>query len=239
MDARVVDTDDDEEDDDALAIRRISLHRPTRVRFDVLPFAAGYAVSLAVYLCMPTREVMAMLAMPLVLCAHLLAFLVGHWSVRARCALQLSRAQRLEEATLVLVTLAGGRSQLCELEWRAPAGGAATEARFEHFQRVFTWTPAADGAGGAAKTAAASPTTVVEFRKRQMPTSEPIRHYCKSRGYADDGALRTARERYGANEFEIPARSFSELLVEHAPAPFFVFPVGPAPSAGRHSLPPT
>ena len=63
-------------DDDAPRIALLTLYAPrhTLLRFDVAPFACGYVLCLALFFTVPSREVSANVAMPLLVCAHLLVF---------------------------------------------------------------------------------------------------------------------------------------------------------------------
>ena len=247
-------------DDDASEPAAFALYRPRVVRLDVLPFVVFYLLGFATYLLSPIHARLANFATPLVACAHALTFLVCHWSLPVRCALQLRRTHRIGEATLVRARSAasgqGGRSTMCDLERRASApaieaaaaplaatpgaGGAAgepTEIRFEHRKRTYIYqAPSADAGPRDGDDDA------TRFLELTMPTSQPIAQYVEAQRGLRAEALAAAEHRFGPNSFAIPGRSFGSLFVEHALAPFFVFQVGrglglgPWPWAFGHSL---
>ena len=98
-------------DESAPRIAQLTLYRPRQpvLRLDVAPFACGYALCLAVFFAVPSLEVSANVAMPLLVCVHLLVFLVSHWSLSIKCVLQLQRVRTVADATLCHVAPA---------EWR-------------------------------------------------------------------------------------------------------------------------
>ena len=116
-------------DDDATRIARLTLYapRPAMLRFDVAPFACGYVLCLTVFFAVPSLEMSANVVMPLLVCAHLLVFLISHWSLNALCALKLRRVNTVASATVVHVVpadagagLATPPSELCTLLRRPP-----------------------------------------------------------------------------------------------------------------------
>ena len=221
--------EEDELEHSALAL---SLLAPRTWRLDVLPFAILYLLGFGVYFAVPSLELLANICTPVLTALHVLTFLTCHWSLSLRCALQLRTVRRAAEAVFVRATPASGRSELCKLE-RRPVFGAgigresgkaatsecAEEVRFEFRKRTYLHTPsqASDGAD--------SEDEATLFQELTMPLNEPLSHYVSaSKGLKAD-ALLHAQHKYGENSFEIPKRSFGELFVEHALAPFFVFQV--------------
>ena len=151
-------------DDDAPRIALLTLYalRHPLLRFDVAPFACGYVLCLALYFGVPSLEVSANMAMPLLVCAHLLVFLVSHWSLSVLCALKLRRVSTVASATLVHVVpatagagLATPPSELCELvrrpryspEWASGAAASAEETRFEFHKTPFILHAQGEGGG--------------------------------------------------------------------------------------------
>ena len=202
-----------------------ALYRPRALRFDVLPFVVLYAIGSATYLlASPPMAHNANILVPAVVACHFLTFLVCHWSLPMRCAMQLTRVRRVAEATLVRVNTAG-RSEMCMLQNREAWGcPGVEETRFEHRKRTYIWRPAAEGAG----TAFGSRATIDEatgFAELIMPIDLPISHYLSGGRGLRGEALHKAVHDFGANHFAIPAHSFGALLLEHALAPFFVFQV--------------
>ena len=79
---------------------QLTLHRPRGMRLDVLPFGIGYAMGFGAYMTAPSLEFAANVATPILVAVHLITFLVCHWSLSLRCALQLKRVVRAADATL-------------------------------------------------------------------------------------------------------------------------------------------
>ncbi|KAL1526413.1 hypothetical protein AB1Y20_015125 [Prymnesium parvum] len=192
---------------DAVPSVRLFARRPAALRLDVLPFLLAYALLYAVYFTLPRLASPATYAAPAVLAVHLLTFLVTHWSLSARCLLQLRRVSSLDAATLAHASLASARPELCPLVRRARFGAAAGEApevRFEFRKRTYLLE------GEAA------------VRELPMAHDLPLGAYTAARGLRGE-ALARAEYTYSRNVYEIPQRTFADLLREHALAPFFLF----------------
>lgn len=71
-----------------------------------------------------------------------------------------------------------------------------------------------------------SPSDPVIFSLLPYPSSAklPVATYCQPKGLKHD-AVASTLALYGKNEFDVPVPSFTELFVEHATAPFFVFQI--------------
>jgi len=238
--------------EDGPLIASLTLYRPRHplLRLDVLPFACGYALAAGAYLGSPSLEVGANVVAPLLVCVHLLVFLVCHWSLLARCALKLQRVRTIARASLVHVTptagsagLATAPSELCPLLRRpvvpstsstssaAAASPGRTgdepreEVRFEFHKTVFSLAPPRSGGGGGDEAGAVAAGDDASFVQLRMPVGEELAFYVQARGYRDAPSVAAAEYVHGANACHIPERSFLELFKEHALAPFFVFQV--------------
>ena len=185
-------------------------------RLDVWPFAVVYLVlhviawSAQLGTNTPASDhstKLCLTALPVALLLHLVAFLSSQWSVRCECLLGLARVADVGVAThvLALPTSPSGTagSPALVLIRRSPA---VTWCRFQ--MKVFVWSDAESG-----------------FQSLDFPTGKPLDYYAQARGLSSASATAEAREKWGANEFDIPDPSFAELFHEHACAPFFVFQV--------------
>lgn len=198
----------DEDSDDLPLVRvRCYARRALHWRLDVAPLCAAYAAAFGAYALRPELEEVAVVGTPCLVLAHLLLFLATHWSVRVRCATQLYACPPAR-ASLVCAEPASGAPRLCPLEREAAAPDAFF---FTYHKRKYLLGAAGKGGG--------SPSC----RKLRMPSSEPLSHYAECAGLQTPAAVEAARARYGSNDFSIPRPAFSELLQEHATAPFFVF----------------
>jgi hypothetical protein len=63
------------------------------------------------------------------------------------------------------------------------------------------------------------------FRQVRFPDCNTARSYLTSKGFDSEVAVISALEKWGTNTVEVPAPSFSELLMEQMLAPFFIFQV--------------
>ena len=234
-------------DDDAPRIALLTLYAPRHalLRFDVAPFACGYVLCLALYFGVPSLEVSANVAMPLLVCAHLLVFLVSHWSLSVLCALKLRRVSTVASATLVHVVpatagagLATPPSELCELvrrpryspEWASGAAASAEETRFEFHKTPFILH--AQGEGGAEAEAEAEAGGVRAgdglFVQLRMPVGREAAFYLQARGYRDAASVAAAEHTFGPNACHIPERAFVRQ-----PAPTPASHPGPRKAPGR------
>lgn len=210
----------DDADDLPLVRATFFGRRPLPLRLDVAPFAVAYVVSFGCYALVPELEAAAVIATPCLVLLHILAFLMTHWSVGVLCAAQLSPCPP-HAASLVCTVAASGARALCSVEREAAAPpeaeAAATGAApvpslfFVYHKSKYLVEPSTD------------PTAPSVCRKLRMPCDEPLSFYTTTRGLQTPQAAREARARFGDNDFSIPRPAFSELLQEHALAPFFVF----------------
>jgi cation-transporting ATPase 13A1 len=204
-------------DEDGEPPVQFTLHRPRGVRLDILPFGIGYAMGFGAYMTVPSLEFAANVGTPILVAAHLVTFLVCHWSLSVRCALQLKRVVRATDATLARARSGNGRSELCPLQCRSTDAHGKVEVRFEFRKRTYILEASSSASQGSANDAD-------RFRELSMPYDRPLSEYCNGRGLRGE-QLTAAAEKFGDNSFAIPGRSFGELFVEHALAPFFVFQV--------------
>ncbi|XP_065358266.1 endoplasmic reticulum transmembrane helix translocase [Calliphora vicina] len=63
------------------------------------------------------------------------------------------------------------------------------------------------------------------FRDIEFPVNELLQNYSKSRGLETEAAITLAEKTYGNNQMEMVVPEFSELFIERATAPFFVFQI--------------
>ncbi|CAM9782569.1 unnamed protein product, partial [Choristocarpus tenellus] len=223
-------------------------------RLDVVPFALLYALvytqasswtgdGVAIWSRVWGREKLALLlALPMVILAQLLVFLFTRWSVRFKCFVAYRRVTSVDHATVVRVVPAPhcGSEELVQLQRRTP------DAERSELERLKMGRESTSGAIEAAGQRFALPevwfifqqTKFVHgdmeamggggekgFRRLDYPVQGSFRAYLASEGTKNIGALARARERWGENILDIPMPAFSELFVEHALAPFFMFQV--------------
>jgi len=203
----------DDADDLPLVRARFYVRRPLALRLDVAPFALAYIIAFGAYALVPDLEEVAVIATPCVVLLHVLAFLTTHWSVSVLCATRLS-PRSPASASLVCAVAKSGARTLCAVEREeaeAPPAESTPHLFFVYHKRKYLVEPAA--AGGSAAIC----------RKLRMPSDEPFAIYLSATGLQMAPAVREAHARYGDNDFSIPRPAFSELLQEHALAPFFVF----------------
>ena len=215
----------DTTDDDAPRIALLTLYAPRHalLRLDVAPFACGYVLCLSLFFAVPSYEVSANVAMPLLVCAHLLVFLVSHWSLSALCALKLRRVNTVASATVVHVVpatagagLATAPSELCSLARRpllnpeaaasagAAAAASAEEVRFEFHKTAFVLQAEPDADADAEGVRVGDGV----FMQLRMPVGREAAFYLNARGFRDAASVAAAEYTYGANACHIPERSF-------------------------------
>ena len=196
----------------------LTLLTPRRIRLDIAPYVILYIVGFGSYLQpAPSISATANLVVPVIVACHCLTFLVCHWSLAARCLTQLRRVTRVSEAKCVRVYMPTGHSELCMLEqhavWASTTG--EEETRFEHQKRTYVFKPSSKASADADEATA--------FAELTMPLGLPLSHYMAGARGLKGEALAAVTYRYGANKFEIPAKTFGALLLEHLLAPFFAF----------------
>lgn len=142
--------------------------------------------------------------------AQILAYLFCLWSVHVNCFLAYSRTNRPEAALFVKVvpTPNNGSTELVRLRY-SPATQWENESIWFIFQ----------------KTKYAYDFKSEQFYHVQFPLDRPIRHYLDWKGYTEELDVVSIERKYGKNVLDMEIPSVSELMVERATAPFFVFQV--------------
>lgn len=198
------------------AIAHLSLHRPaeTYTRLDVLPFVLLYgSMSTAIYVLEVSRFVGAVLLTTCVM-LHILAFLVQHWSVKAKAFVSWARVRSVDPVevaegnvhALVQPREHRGKAEMVQLHL-----DYGDRVHFNFQKRTYELNPQTN-----------------TFEKVMYPTKLPVMHYMnavkKMNGLSGENLLHTV-VRFGSNKLEMPAPSFMELYIESLLAPFFVFQV--------------
>ncbi|KAF8476761.1 putative cation-transporting ATPase [Kalaharituber pfeilii] len=139
-----------------------------------------------------------------------LLWLTCHWSFTLRALFTATKASRVEDSKLILVTPVAnsGSADICELI--RDKSGDEEEISFLFQKRRFLYN-------------------------RQTGTFAPLVYPLDEKPklsfFQNSTGLRTEREinhlehHYGQNSFDIPVPTFTELFKEHAVAPFFVFQI--------------
>lgn len=145
---------------------------------------------------------------------HILAFLVQHWSVRARTFMSWVKVRSVDTQnvdTHSLHALCQPREHRGKAELIPLKVDAENRVFFVFQKRTFEYNP-----------------TTAIFEKVLYPSKLPLREYLSAarstNGMSDDDALRSLI-RFGSNKLEMPAPTFAELYKESLLAPFFVFQV--------------
>ncbi|KAI5457005.1 hypothetical protein BGZ63DRAFT_366067 [Mariannaea sp. PMI_226] len=141
-----------------------------------------------------------------------LVWLSTHWSVNLEGKFKATKAQSIDDALLIkLIPIANaGSSEICKLV-RDQVGGKSNLS-FLFQKRRFLYDPDTKSFGTLQYTIDAEP-------------KPAIRQFQSSRGIDSQVELTRIEQHYGANTFDIPVPTFSELFKEHAVAPFFVFQI--------------
>ena len=141
---------------------------------------------------------------------QILAYLFCLWSVHVNCFLAYTRVKHPEAAMFVKVvpTPNNGSSELVRLR-HSPATQWDSESIWFLFQ----------------KTKYAYDFKNNMFHLVQFPLNRQIRDYMEWKGYAEEQDVLTIERTYGKNLLDMEIPSASELMVERATAPFFVFQV--------------
>jgi cation-transporting ATPase 13A1 len=133
------------------------------------------------------------------------AMVSSYWTVAAECLWQCTRVHDVSGAQLVRVTPVAhrGKATLCAI-----VKGDDGVLRFEFQKRTFKL----DAARGV-------------WLKPRYPVDLPLSQYLSALGYTAEAPFKAALARWGPNMFDIPLPSFTDLYIEQATAPFFVFQV--------------
>ncbi|KAI5861538.1 hypothetical protein GGS23DRAFT_575535 [Durotheca rogersii] len=141
-----------------------------------------------------------------------LVWLSTNWSVNLKAKFTARKADKVEDAELIkVIPIANaGSADICKLNREKV--GDETSLSFLFQKRRFLYDPTKQSF---------SPLTY-EIDAEPKPK---IGGFQKSRGIASQAELTRLEQYYGANTFDIPVPTFTELFREHAVAPFFVFQV--------------
>eukprot|EP00921_Rhytidocystis_pertsovi_P002401 GHVQ01004101.1.p1 GENE.GHVQ01004101.1~~GHVQ01004101.1.p1 ORF type:complete len:1226 (+),score=142.92 GHVQ01004101.1:65-3742(+) len=157
----------------------------------------------------------------LVFILQALVWLVGEWSVRARCWLCYHRIHEeniLSDGTHVLVvsiTTGGWEEDHRQQQRRlCPVMKEGHDMVYIlHDKKKLLYSD-----------------KTKRFEAVKYPVNRPLAFYLKSKGLMDRddgnmGGVKECERLYGRNQYDIPMAEFRELLKEHAVSPFFVFQV--------------
>ncbi|KYK58383.1 cation-transporting ATPase 4 [Drechmeria coniospora] len=141
-----------------------------------------------------------------------LVWLSTHWSVTLDARLTATKVKHVREASLikVLPIANAGAGEVCKLV-RDKAGGK-TNISFLFQKRRFLYD--------AEKNSFSSLRYDIDAEPKPSVGS-----FQSSRGLEKQAELSRLEQHYGANTFDIPVPTFTELFKEHAVAPFFVFQI--------------
>ncbi|XP_065339306.1 endoplasmic reticulum transmembrane helix translocase [Cloeon dipterum] len=139
---------------------------------------------------------------------QLFTILCCHWSVHVRCALTCKRERDSLRATVakVVPTENNGSSELVMLRFLVEEGQRLPWFLFQ--KTKYLWD--ADKK---------------QFRGLEFPTNGSFGAYADWKGHKEDSEVASAENKYGKNQVDMVVPEFSELFLERATAPFFVFQV--------------
>ncbi|KAL6921307.1 hypothetical protein ACHAP8_008506 [Fusarium lateritium] len=141
-----------------------------------------------------------------------LTWLSTHWSVDLEGKFTASKAKDIQDAELIkVIPIANaGTAEICKII-RDKAGGKLNTS-FLFQKRRFLYD-----------------TDTKTFHTLKYDIDEEpkpsIGHFQTSKGHQTQTELSRIEQHYGANTFDIPVPTFTELFKEHAVAPFFVFQI--------------
>lgn len=141
-----------------------------------------------------------------------LVWLSTFWNVNIRALFTTSKASSVSNAGLVKVVPIenAGSAEICEIKREKVGGQSSTSFLFQKRRFLF------DEAKGTF--------APLQYALDQDP-KPTVRSFQSSKGLEKKPEIEKMREHYGANVFDIPVPTFTELFKEHAVAPFFVFQV--------------
>ncbi|TRM59042.1 hypothetical protein BD626DRAFT_437524 [Schizophyllum amplum] len=138
--------------------------------------------------------------------SHALSFLVTKWSADARAWITTRRARSVEEADCIRIVPKQHRGH-----------GDIVPLQKKNGKHTFNYQR---------DTYTALSTSPLTFGRLPYPSSSnpPLSTFLRPDGLKEN-VVPDLLALYGGNEFDIPIPTFSELFVEHATAPFFVFQI--------------
>lgn len=184
----------------------LSLHSelPTYLRGDILYFSLLYVLCLLTYFISADYGFYAALCLPAIAFTHALAFLSCFWSIKMKCLLRYQPRVLAEASLACVIPLPhSGSPAICPV---INTNGPSGKETYFVFQKIkYVHDPATN-----------------EFSPYELPTSKSLKSYLGCMGHDANSAAR-GLNKFGPNVFDIPLPQFSELFMEHAVAPFFVF----------------
>ncbi|GLE00333.1 hypothetical protein PINS_up009061 [Pythium insidiosum] len=206
-------------------VARVELYAPLPfvLRLDVLPFALLYATTVFLLASRGVDDVVATLFGATVVSSHALTFLLSEWSVDACAWLTMTPLQsedvsavaKVSPSSALLPTLLCRVHALVESDAESDSDARQDVPRLWFLYQNLSFCLYDDRKAFLAGLA--------RFRRLDFPTQLPLHWYLQTNGLSTAAELQRARRKFGANDFEIPVRRFSELLKEQLVAPFFVF----------------
>ena len=141
-----------------------------------------------------------------------LVWLCTHWNINLRALFTAKKARSIDDAeTIKVIPIANAGSADISALVRDKVGNK-TNLSFLFQKRRFLYDP---------DTKSFSPLTY-DIDAEPKPNLEK---YQRSKGITSAAELERIQQHYGANTFDIPVPTFTELFKEHAVAPFFVFQI--------------
>lgn len=198
------------------SIVRFSLHQPAKphARLDVLPFVLLYMSWLYVVLIRNMSQFFTVTGFVVCAILHILAFLMQHWSVKARTFMSWNSVKKISASSVREQGIHAfcqprehrGKAQLVPLQV-----DDQDRIYFIFQKRTFEYN-----------------TTTNCFEKVLYPSKLRLQQYASSArstlGLSDENVVQ-GLTRFGTNKLEMPAPTFAELYKESLLAPFFVFQV--------------
>jgi cation-transporting ATPase 13A1 len=190
-------------------IERVNLYKSHHwlFRWDVFPFAFSYSILFAAALSSnESIRLIALIAIPFVLAAHLVLFLLSQWSIKLKCKLGNKEVSDISEAEYVHVKAAlnAGNDRIVKLRREAAQGEvriAGTSHRlpreFFVFQKLtYSYDPDRN-----------------TFQRLEYPTTSSLMNILRSTGHKSQQDFVTSIRKWGLNEFDIPIPSFLDLYM--------------------------
>lgn len=196
-------------------IVRLSLHKPALLitRFDIVPFSILYAI--CVFYIRLYNISWFFTQMILVSCAilHILAFLIQHWSVKAKAFMSWSQVYEIRPETVIdssihVLLQPGehrGKTELIPVQ----VDNHDNRIYFIFQKRTYEYDEQKNS-----------------FVKVAYPTDLPLSHYldtARATGGLNNEIVQTSLRRFDKNILDMPSPTFLELYVESLLAPFFIF----------------
>ncbi|PAA85082.1 hypothetical protein BOX15_Mlig023985g2 [Macrostomum lignano] len=193
-------------------IAYVSLLRSHQVVFHgyVFPFAVMYLLAmlnLAFFRIYGSIE-LGFILIALIAILNILVCLSCYWSVHIKALLCFSKVTSLQSADVIkVVPIANnGSPEIVKLEKQTVDKGSTPYYWFLFQKEKFFLTKDS-------------------VQPLQFPVDKDLSHYLSSKGMETESELQQAVHQFGTNNMEMVPPKFSELFIERATAPFFVFQV--------------